>query len=459
MTPMLQQAIKLLPLARLDLIHMINQEMTENPLLEEEPVHKDVTDDENSYSAEFAERESAKVKNDESSPEVDWDSYFQDNFYPRLPSEGYTPERPSLENTLRQKTSLTEYLIWQLNLSAKTDIDKYIGTVIIGNIDDDGYLRSSVDEIMQNMGVTREDVEKVLGLIQSFDPSGVGARDMKECLMLQMKNKGSVNSLAELLIEKYLEKLDERNFQKIAKEINVPVQDLLAAVKVIRELNPEPGYNYNPVENHYISPDVMVVKTADDYQVILNDEGIPRLKVSHCYQDILNNKIKNSTKEYIENKCRSAIWFIKSIEQRRQTIYKVAKSIVKFQREFLDKGIPYLKPLILKNVAEDIGMHESTVSRVTTNKYINTPQGIFELKFFFHSGINSSNGNVMSSVSVREMIKESISLEDIRKPITDQQIVELLKNQGIHIARRTITKYRKELRISSASKRKKRFEY
>src|SRR3989338_4843722 len=367
MTPMLQQAIKLLPLARLDLINQINQELTENPLLEEEIVQvKEESSESNGSAESTTDIEYTKDKGEENKTDIDWETYFQDNFYPQFPSGGYTPERPPIENTIRQKTSLREYLVWQLNLSAEDDRDRYIGTIIIGNIDDDGYMRSSTEEIAQSVNVTADDVEKVLGFIQSFDPSGVGARDIKECLSLQIKNKGPASSLAALLIDRFLDVLEEKNFQRISKEVNAPVKDIVEAVKIIKELNPNPGNKYSPTEIQYVTPDVVVVKAADDYQVMLNDEGIPRLKVSPYYQE----------------KFRSAVWFIKSIEQRRQTIYKVAKSIVRFQREFLDKGLTHLKPLVLRDVAEDIGMHESTVSRVTTNKYIYTPQGMFELKFF-----------------------------------------------------------------------------
>ena len=462
MTPMLQQAIKLLPLARLDLINQITQELTENPLLEEEEVVqiKENGSESNGSAESTTDIEYTKNKGEENKTDIDWETYFQDNSYSQFPSQGYyTPERPPIENTLRQKTSLREHLAWQLNLSAEDDRDRYIGTIIVGNIDDDGYMRSSAEEIAQSVNATADDVEKVLGLIQSFDPPGVGARDIKECLGLQIKNKGPISSLAALLIERFLDVLEEKNFHKLSKEINAPVKDIVEAVKIIRELNPNPGNKYNPTEIQYVTPDVLVVKTEDDYHVMLNDEGIPRLKVSSCYQEILKNKNKNEAKEYVEEKFRSAVWFIKSIEQRRQTIYKVAKSIVRFQREFLDKGLAHLKPLVLRNVAEDIGMHESTVSRVTTNKYIYTPQGMFELKFFFHSGINSSSGDMMSSVRVKDMIKEAVAGEEAVKPFTDQQLVEVLKNKGINIARRTITKYRKEIKIASASKRKKRFEY
>ncbi len=462
MTPMLQQAIKLLPLARLDLINQITQELTENPLLEEEEVVqiKENGSESNGSAESTTDIEYTKNKGEENKTDIDWETYFQDNSYSQFPSQGYyTPERPPIENTLRQKTSLREYLAWQLNLSAEDDRDRYIGTIIVGNIDDDGYMRSSAEEIAQSVNATADDVEKVLGLIQSFDPPGVGARDIKECLGLQIKNKGPISSLAALLIERFLNVLEEKNFHKLSKEINVPVKDIVEAVKIIRELNPNPGNKYNPTDIQYVTPDVIVVKTEDDYHVMLNDEGIPRLKVSPCYQEILKNKNKNEAKEYVEEKFRSAVWFIKSIAPRRQTSYKVAMSIVKFQREFLDKGLAHLKPLVLRNVAEDIGMHESTVSRVTTNKYIYTPQGMFELKFFFHSGINSSNGDMMSSVRVKDMIKEAVAGEEAVKPFTDQQLVEVLKNKGINIARRTVTKYRKEIKIASASKRKKRFEY
>jgi RNA polymerase sigma-54 factor len=267
------------------------------------------------------------------------------------------------------------------------------------------------------------------------------------------------NSLAGRIVESYLERLEERQYQKIARELDASLEEVIAAVRLIRELDPKPGDRYNVDRVEYIVPDVIVVKMGDDYQVVLNDDGMPRLRINQLYQGILRrgDGIQRDTRNYLEEKFRSAVWLMKSIEQRRQTMLKVATSLCKFQREFLDKGLPALKPLVLKDVADDIGMHESTVSRVTTNKYIHTPQGVFELKFFFHSGLDSLDGDAMSSVSVKEIIRKAVAAEDARKPLTDQQLVKLLEQQGIKIARRTVAKYRQELRIAPASRRKRLF--
>lgn len=475
MTPMLQQAIKLLPMARLELIQAIRAEMEENPLLEditdadleqteEEGYESDSTKEEeppqDKQSETVYEEQTALEKQDDgqNQEEIDWDAYLQSDLYEGSTGEGYI-ERPSLENTLRQKEGIEEHLMWQLNCSAVTEEEKTLGALIIGNINNEGYLDVSLQELADEAEVTIDEIEDALILVQSFDPPGVAARDLRECLALQAKSAGLKGTLAEKLILEHLETLDERNFPKLARILDVSVDDIVDAVRLIRELDPKPGLEFNPEETHYITPDLFVVKVDDEYQVYLNDDGIPKLRINPYYQSILKNKkeAQKPTREYLENKFRSAIWMIKSIEQRRQTMLKVGRSLCKFQREFLDKGISYLKPLILKDVAEDIGMHESTISRVTTNKYIYTPQGLFELKFFFHSSVGSYLGDNMSSVRVKEMIKNICKEEDSTKPYTDDQIVKILQSKNAKIARRTVTKYRKELRIPPASKRKKLF--
>jgi RNA polymerase sigma-54 factor len=455
MTAMLQQAIKLLPLSRLELIQKVHQEMLENPLLEEavtsEEGEPDVADDELSQETEEATSDDL---------DIDWEAYLQDSGSdPSLPSDT-DKETPSLEATLRNETSLTEHLLWQLSLAVRTDLDKQIGMYLIGNIDDDGYLQCPVEEVAAAFGVTADCVEDVLRIVQSFDPAGAGARDLRECLLIQLQHLDMVDSLAGAMIRQDLSQIDERNFRKWAKELDVSLEEVVAAVKLIRELDPKPGSRYNAQRVEYIIPDVVVVKMGDDYQIMLNDDGMPRLRINTLYQSILrrSDSVQSDTKEYLEEKFRSAVWLMKSIEQRRQTLLKVAKSLCKFQHEFLDQGLPYLRPLVLKDVAEDIGMHESTVSRVTTNKYIHTPQGVFELKFFFHSGLDSVDGDSMSSVSVKEIIRKAVAAEDTRNPLTDQQLVMLLEQKGVRIARRTIAKYRQELRIPPASQRKRFFD-
>jgi RNA polymerase sigma-54 factor len=457
MTAMLQQAIKLLPLSRLELVQKVHQEMLENPFLEDavaqdEEAGTDVVED------------GLVQETEEASPpdlDVDWEVYLQDSGDdPGFPMD-IGKEIPSLEATLKNETSLTDYLLWQLSLAAHSDAEKEIGAYLIGNIDDNGYLQGSLEEVAEALGVDIESVHHMLEAIQSFDPAGIGARDLQECLLIQLGQLDMQDSLAGRIVETYLERLDERYFQRMAKELGVTLEEVIAAVKLIRELDPKPGDRYNADRVEYIVPDVVVIKIGDDYQIGLNDDGMPKLRINSLYQGILrrSDSMQGDTREYLEEKFRSAVWLMKSIEQRRQTLLKVSISLCKFQREFLDKGLSALKPLVLKDVADDIGMHESTVSRVTTNKYIHTPQGVFELKFFFHSGLDSfGGGDSTSSVSVKEIIRKAVAAEDSHKPFTDQQLVDMLEKQEIKIARRTVAKYRQELRIPPASRRKRLFD-
>ncbi len=462
MTAMLQQAIKLLPLSRLELIQKVHQEMLENPFLEDvssqEENGLDIADE--GFSSQDTQ-ETDEAPSNENEFDVDWEMYLQDSADdPGLPMDS-GKEVPSLEATLRNETSLTDYLMWQLSLAVHTDPEREIGAYLIGNIDDNGYVQCPLEEVVDMVGVDLETVEQVLEVIQGFDPAGIGARDLQECLVIQLSHLGMANSLAGQIVETYLDRLDERYFQRMAKELGATLEETIAAVKLIRELDPRPGDRYNADRVEYIVPDVVVVKMGDDYQIALNDDGMPKLRINTLYQGILrrNDSMQGDTREYLEDKFRSAVWLMKSIEQRRQTLLKVAISLCRFQREFLDWGLSHLKPLVLKDVAEDIGMHESTVSRVTTNKYIHTPQGVFELKFFFHSGLDSyGGGDALSSVSVKEIIRKAVAAEEPRKPLTDQQLVDLLEQKEIKIARRTVAKYRQELRIPPASRRKRLFD-
>ena len=454
MTATLQQAIKLLPLSRLELIQKVHQEILENPFLEE--VATQETSDTELANAELPQ----ETSQDSEEFEVDWEAYLQD-----FSSPDYVPtvskEVPSLEATLKSETSLAEHLLWQLSLTVHDELDKQIGTYLIGNIDDDGYLQCQLEEVAKVFGVEEEQISAVLEIIQSFDPPGVGALDLQESLLIQLHHLEMDDSLAWKIVRQYLAQLDERYFQKIAKSFGVTINEVIAAVGLIRTLDPKPGSRFNSPRVEYIVPDVVVVKVDDDYQVILNEDGMPSLRINALYQNVLrqNDGMQSDTREYLEEKFRSAIWLMKSVEQRRQTLLRVTKSLCKFQREFLDKGLAYLKPLVLKDVADDIGMHESTVSRVTTNKYVYTPQGIFELKFFFHSGLESLDGDAMSSVSVKDIIRKAVAAEDARKPLTDQQLMMILEAKGVKIARRTIAKYRTELHIAPASRRKRLFSH
>ena len=459
MTPMLQQAIKLLPMARLELAQLIRQEIIENPVLEELLEEENENEQENSQK-EKEPNEDFNSDNEQSpnsqDQEIDWDSYFQGNIDQGMSVESYT-ERPSIESTYKKEATLADHLMWQLDLSVDSDSDKFIGSCIIGNIQNDGYLCADLQEIAEICNTEEKNVLRVLKIVQSFEPAGVAARTLKECLMIQARTLSEKKPYVEVLIENYLERLEDRFLPKVASELKVDVEVVLDALKIIRDLCPKPGLLFSSERVDYVVPDLVVVKTEKGYDVVLNDDGVPNLRISPYYHNLLKTTKEGQTKEYLEDKYRSALWLIKSIDQRRQTIYKVGKSIVKLQKSFLDDGLSYLEPMVLKDVAKDIEMHESTVSRITTNKYIDTPQGVFELKFFFHSGIKSYMGNTMSSIRVKNMIKEIINEEDGSYPLTDDQMVEALMRKNAKIARRTITKYRKELNIPPASKRKKWF--
>lgn len=455
MTPMLQQAIKLLPLARLELIQKVRQELVENPMLEEliSEDNPDEGPEEGVVALNGDEAVDTKEKVEEQ-PEIDWESFIQNNIDRGLSSDGLTA-RPSIEATIKSEITLGDHLLWQLMVSSVNKNEKIIGTAIIGNINNCGYLESPVEEIAQFLETNVEEVEGVLKLVQTFDPLGVSARNLQECLLIQAKALAPDYKLVEILLKNHITRLEERFIQKLAKELKIPVPDIKDAIQFIKTLNPKPASKYSNEQSQYIIPDVTVVKEADEYQVTLNDDGSPRLRVSPFYQNILKKHgSSNNIKEYLEDKYRSAVWLIKSIEQRRQTILKVAKSIVKFQKPFLDNGLSHLKPLVLRDVAENIEMHESTVSRVTTLKYMHTPRGIFDFKFFFHSGIESYNGAPMSSLVVKNKIKDLVNNENSNKPMTDQQIVQSLISSNIKIARRTVTKYRKELKIQAANRRR-----
>ena len=457
MTPMLQQAIKLLPLARLELAQLVRQEIIENPVLEElleEENEQDSNQEESGPKEDITpEAEQDTTPQDQ---EIDWDSYFQDNIDRGMSIESYA-EKPSIEATYKKEATLADHLMWQLDMTVDSETDRFIGSCIIGNIQNDGYLCADLQEIVTISQSDEENVLRVLKFIQGFEPTGVASRSLKECLMLQAQALSDKNPYVEVLIENYLERLEDRYLQKVASELKISLDVVLEALETIKGFCPKPGLLFSSEGIDYVVPDLVVFKTDEGYDVALNDEGVPNLQISSYYHNLLKTTKEGQTKEYLEDKYRSALWLIKSIDQRRQTIYKVGKSIVKLQKDFLDDGLSYLQPMVLKDVAKDIEMHESTVSRITTNKYIDTPQGVFELKFFFHSGIKSYMGNSMSSIRVKNMIKEIIKEEDQNSPLTDDQMVEALMMKNVKIARRTITKYRKELNIPPASKRKKLF--
>jgi RNA polymerase sigma-54 factor len=464
MTQALQQAIKLLPMARLELVQAIRQELTENPMLEEVALAEDGETPAEEEDTPSPDESADTVADGKELYEINWQEYFPEDWeWKGLPSEEYE-ERFSYENTARTPTTLSEHLLAQLMMATTDEVERRIGAFLIGNIDDEGYLRCELDEAVTASEADHATVGRVLSIIQTFDPSGIGARDLRECLLIQVRFLGLEGSLLETLISEYLPKLQERGAQylmsvtrELTKALNLPNEEVTMALHILKTLDPSPGQLFTSEPAEDIVPDVVVMKVGDDYQIVLNDEGIPRLRISATYRRMLREgKLDEpEAKHYLDEKLRSAVWMIRSIEQRRQTLYKVANSLVKFQREFLDHGLAHLKPLVLKDVAEDIGMHESTVSRVTTNKYMYTEQGIFELKYFFHSGIELYGGDTMSSLTVKDRIKKLVAAEDPGKPLTDQQLVEVLAAENVKIARRTVTKYRRELKLPPANRRKR----
>jgi RNA polymerase sigma-54 factor len=484
MTPQLQQAIKLLQLSRMELCDMVRDEMLENPILEdsvesanEQAKAADAPAEADGNGADVervGETETplveiredkvdttAEVKTDGDSKDAvndfDWEGYL-DNQAAAAPMPSYksnNEDLPSLEATLTRGTSLFNHLEWQLKLSHFTLEEDGIAMLIIGNLTPDGYLEDALEDLAEEAGVTLELAESVLKRIQEFDPVGVAARSLEECLLIQARHIGADDDVVVGIITKHLANLEKKNYQAIAKDLAQPLEEIYEAAKVLKNFDPKPGREYTAEEPTYITPDVYVHKVGDKYFVVANDDGLPKLKISDFYRTALAGGAK--AREYIQEKLRSAQWLIRSIQQRQRTIVRVTESILKFQREFFDKGTAHLKPLILRDVAEDIGMHESTVSRVTTNKYVHTPQGIYELKYFFNSGIARTDGEDLASEAVKLKIKQIIGSESPQNPHSDQRIVELLKDQNIEIARRTVAKYREQLRILSSSKRRQVF--
>lgn len=459
LTPSLQQAIKLLPMSTLELADLLNQEMVENPLLEEVPTEELQPAEQQQQQDKAADQPTAEKGDtwDDADYEYFFGDYLDDGYRSRQPSE--VKELPPIENTLSTAASLSDHLLWQLSLQTNDELLKEIGGAIVGNLDDDGYLVASVEEIAAMGEWPVSDVERALQHVQTFDPIGVAARDLQECLWLQIRHLGLEGTPTEKIVTEHLRLLQNHQVPEIARKLGMTIEDLKEHVEIIRHLDPKPGSRYNPSQSQYVIPDVYVVKVEDQYVAALNEEGLPQLRISPVYRRLLDkagagHEQNDETRAYVKDKFRSALWLIKSVDQRQKTIHKVATSIINFQREFLDHGIEYLRPLVLRDVANDIGMHESTVSRVVNNKYMHTPQGVFELKYFFHSGISSSYGESVSSVTIKQRIRKIIENEDPRKPLSDSKIVSILQKEGLMLARRTIAKYREELKIPTSNQRK-----
>ena len=467
MTPLLQQAIQLLQLSTLELEQVVRKELEENPLLEEVPTETGETQTAAAPEAADAPAAPAPVVEEPVSKETatvdaeradelpfDLNSAMFDEPDERTPVSMEEREDLPFENLAgNDAPSLTDHLMEQLRLATNDATMLRIGEAIIGNLDEDGYLRADQVEIAEGTGATPEEVDAALRLVQGFDPRGVAARSVQECLLLQIGADPEPDPVTVEILERHFDDLGRRRYAEIARAMKLSLDRIMESVEEIQTLEPRPGRRFGGGDSRYIVPDVTIQKVGTDYVVVLNEEGIPRLRVNSLYRSLLR-RTGDEAKQYVEQKIRSAMWLIKSVEQRQRTLRRVTQSLVNFQREFLDKGIAYLRPLALRDVGDDISMHESTISRVTTNKYVQTPQGLFELKFFFHSGIASKDGAMVSSVSVKKTIRDMVEAEAAETPLSDQEIAQALHAQGLTIARRTVAKYREELGVLPSHQRR-----
>jgi len=453
-------AIKLLQLTRLELLSTVNQELEENPTLEEEIHEADVDEqlDEQTESKAVDLPDTKEVTIEEKiRDDIDWSNYIDEySSSGMVHFETEKKESPNFESFVARKESLREHLLWQLLMTSPTEKEEKIGSIIAGNLRKDGYLDASVEDIVRMSGVDTEKVEEILSLMQTFDPIGVCARDLSECLLIQARHFDLDDTIVTQIVKQHLNHLENKNYMAIAKSLKANIEDVIAAINVIKNLEPRPGRQFTDEEPQYINPDVFVYKVEDEFIIWVNDDGMPKLHINNYYRNAIrgSKKFSREAKNYIQEKMRSATWLIRSIHQRQKTIYRVMESILKFQLAFFEKGISYLKPMVLRDVAEDIGMHESTISRVTTNKYAHTPRGIFELKYFFNSSIQRFHGEAIASASVQDKIRQIIESEDPKKPYSDDKISKLLKEENISIARRTVAKYREIMRVLPSNKRK-----
>ncbi len=455
MTPQLQQAIKLLQLSRLELVDTVQQELMENPLLEE-------FEERESPEVNDQDRGAAAAESEELMKSADWENYLGE--FSSSSKQSIVRESESLEDGMSFDARLTKsptlegHLGWQITLSDFTEKQCAIAEAIIGNLSSGGFLRIDLEDVSELCSASLEEVENVLYRIQRFDPVGVAARTPQECLLVQLEIlKLDDDPIIVSLVRDHLEDLEKRRYKPLARKFKLSMEDLKSYLDLLQSLDPLPGSSFSGGDPLYVSPDAYVYEFDGDFVIVLNDEGLPKLQMNSFYVET-TAAAKGSDKEYFQDKMRSAQWLMKSLYQRQRTLYKVLESIVRFQEEFFRHGVTKLKPLILKEVAEDIDMHESTVSRITTNKFVATPHGVYELKFFFNSALGLDDGSQVGSESVKAMIKQLISGEDPKKPLSDEKIAEVLKGKlEVNIARRTVAKYRTAMGIESSSKRKKVF--
>ncbi|HSR52983.1 MAG TPA: RNA polymerase factor sigma-54 [Acidobacteriota bacterium] len=451
MTPSLLQKIELLQLSRLELSEMLQTELTENPVLEEGR-------EENPEAAQEAEKEEKAEENPLDNDDFDYEYFFGEylNSTPARKEYEADNDRPSFELFLAGESSLIDHLNWQLNLTQISEQEKEIAEYIIGNINPDGFLMVDLAEVAEVLEVSQEDVEEALEIVQEMDPTGVGARDLSECLLLQLRAAGMEDSLAARLVGEHLELVQSKKHEEIAEEIGCCLDEVEEALKTLRRFDPRPGQKYSSQKPQYIQPDVYISRVNGEYQINMNDDGMPRLSLNRAYRKMLkDSKTNKETKSFIKEKVRAALELIKSVDQREQTIFRVCRAIVARQEGFLDRGKMALKPMLIKDVAEELGVHSSTISRVVANKYAHTPQGVIELRNFFTVGLESADGENVSIIQVKERIKNIIEDENPKKPMSDQQITKVLNNEGVQITRRTVAKYRDQMDIPGSRARKR----
>ena len=463
LTPGLVQMVSVLALNKLELREMINQEMISNPVLEEVP--EDVpsleevakkTEPETTATPSAEHPQNGNNEKQDSFEEIDFGSFFDEYLDPGYKSPAAEViEKPSFENFLSQPTSLSDHLEWQLSLSICSDEVREAGHSIIGNLNEDGYLTATLEELAQSGDHLPEHVAEALTLVQLFDPLGVAARDVRECLLIQLHNLALENTLAQQIVSDHLKQLQNKQYREIARALDRPVKAVERCVDIIRKLDPRPGQRFNNSQTRLIEPDVAIVRTGEGYQVVLNEDGLPQLRLSHHYRRMLGEDgTTREVRNYVKERFTSAIQLIKNIEQRKQTIIRVCEAIIRRQKEFLDKGIDQLRPMMIKEVAEEVGVHPSTVSRAVANKYAHTPQGVYELRYFFSEAVQGPAGNLTSLINLKRLVKKMIEEEEAMHPLTDEQITHRLRDVGYCVTRRTVAKYREDMRIPSTHQRR-----
>ena len=461
MTPQMKQAIQLLQLPLMELRNVIEQEMVANPVLEEEQLeensdNQEKTDDNDNDEVDNDELDFKEEFDRLSKLDDEWRDYFKQSGSYKKYSEEDEERRQYLETSITRDQTLQEHLINQMHMMSKTEDEKVIGELIIGNIDENGYLQCAIDEIAIQSDNSLERVEEVLMLVQQFHPVGVGARNLRECLLIQIKRLGKGDTLTEKIVSKRLEDLGKKRYPMIAREFKTTVQQIQKEAEFIGTLEPKPGRMFTTETVHYVLPDVILEKVNGEYKIILNDDKIPHLRISNIYKKLMNGTdVDDTTKENIKEKIKSGQWLVKNIQQRQKTIHNIANEIVTRQHKFFDEGIAFLKPMTMQVIANALGLHESTVSRAISGKYMQSPRGIFQMKYFFTTPIATKSGSDASAATVKDKIQEIIRNEDSLKPLSDSKIIDLLHKDGIKLARRTVAKYRKEKNILPANLRRK----